>query len=255
MRVMRTISVVLVLSIVAALVVLLPGAGAQEAATPSEAATPAGPVLLAPSEAAQVAAQWIGISQPAAAVSAIMVEGDQTPFVHALLEGHKCYLVTFSGVNIPLPWGEDGGEIMAAIHGLNALVDAQSKQVLRVWSTEWLDPPSSRRAIRDVEGKIGLLNGERWSGLPTTPPKVTLLQALRDPERRITTYMEQLDAYYVTSTCEGATTSDDTWQIIIHQQTPLWGSLPEQLTPYPIYGWRLVVSGQTGAQFTSSSVY
>ena len=234
------------------------------------------PSTISDQEAIRIAAQGIGLtdlSRLTVTATRVVLTGDQTPFVHALMEGRRCYLVVFSGVEIRVPWGVEDEKVVSAIHGLEALVDAGSAQLLRVWSSEWLNPPSMRRAVAEVELAIRSLDEERWVGIPTAPPKVTLLTALYDREYREATYMEQLDAYYVTSEKVEAWIDEnapdgpvyhselrtrDTWQIILRSQVPFIPSstpVGEQTEPYPIFGWRLAYDAQTAECVEASTVY
>jgi hypothetical protein len=228
------------------------------------------PPLTSEAAAVRTASQWIGLPdspRPVVTIARVVVKGDRTPFLHDLIEGRTCYQVTFTGLTIRLPWGENDQEITSAIHGLTALVDARSGQVLRVRSVARLNAPSDRRTAAEVEGRISLLNEERWTGLPTAPPKVSLLKALYDREGRIATYMEQLDAYYVisvtgpTSVNEetgqvlGGPETRDTWQITLHRHVPFGPFSPAEQEKPLIYGWREVVDGQSGEHIESSNVY
>jgi hypothetical protein len=244
-----------------AVVVALAGVGASS--------TAAGSVLSA-DDAVRVAAEYLGLAPGAATAGAatagaptvsaatvgverVVLQGGGTPFLQ--LDGRACYSVRFGGLDIRVPWGTGGMEVVLPIHELNALVD-DSGLLLRAWSTEWLDPPTMKSDVRQVEANIGRLGYERWEGIPSEPPKVTLLQALYD---RHVAYAEQLDVFYVTRVSkqgDGTWTSQPTWQIVMRSQTPFFpDQMAEQETPYPIYGWRRGIDAQTGEVVVDCSIY
>ncbi len=224
-----------------------------------------------PDAAIRIAAEHIGLTDLDGieiCVRRVIPEGDTTPFLSHLINGRECYAVRFSGLEIKLPLGEEDDEIISAVHGLNALIDAESGKLFRVWSTEWLDPQSMKRSVSESEANINRENGARWMGFPEAPPSVGLLEALYDRSLRLSSLMEQLDAYYVVHESRAApqleTDSQElgeasaeerapivvtraTWQMVVRQQIPfLPHGGPEQVEPYPVYGLRLTVDAETG---------
>jgi hypothetical protein len=217
--------------------------------------------VLTEQAAIQRAACYIGfggsdLGRATVTVERVVPEGDKTPFLSNLVNGRDCYRVRFSGVNINLPWGERDHRV-APFHELNALLDARSGKLLRVWSTKWLDPPTAKRTAAEVEAKYRRFCSERWAGVPDALPTVPLLKALYNP---FESHTEQLDAYYVTRVTEGwngpETVTRPAWELVTYSQTSFSsGQGPEQDTPYPIYGWRIVVDAETGEMLDSSNWY
>lgn len=131
--------------------------------------------------------------------------------------------------------------------------------------------PLPARATQEVEARVGSTGSERWDSLPDRPPKVSLLQALRNDTHRMTSFLEQVDAYYVTSVREGVTgplcqggvvssSAQPTWQIVIARKgEPFFPTLGPPGRPDPpqdpnqVDFWRLVVEGETGKIISSSS--
>jgi hypothetical protein len=227
-------------------------------------------------EAISIAARCIGLGDLAGltvTVERVVPAGDRTPFLSDLVNGRKCYAVRFSGLEIKLPLGDEDEEIIAAIHGLNALIDAESGKLFRVWSTERLDPPSMKRSPAEVADRISRTNDERWLAFPDAPPSVALLRALYHRNWRVASLMEQLDAYYVVSERTETdlvppdtepelrvsyTKTRTTWQIVARQRHPhFWGIAPlaGDTEPFPVYGCRLIVDAETGEALSASNLY
>jgi hypothetical protein len=204
-----------------------------------------------------IAAQYIGLTDLAQlyiTVDRVVPEGDTTPFLSHLVNGRECYVVTFDNVEIRMPWAniETGEEMVIPIRTLKALMDAESGTLLRVWSTEWMDPPTMRRTALEVEQSISQLDEEEWVGFPDSIPSMSLLEAMY--RYVLAASVEQLDAYYVTTNSlkgEGRAT----WQIIARQGEPFSHAGPEQEHPYPVYGFRFTVDGESGEPGYSCSIY
>lgn len=204
------------------------------------------------------AAQYIGLTDLEGletSVELVVPEGDTTPFLSHLVNGRECYVVTFDKVEIRMPWThvETGEKMVIPIRTLKALMDAESGTLLRVWSLEWLDPPSMRRTAVEIERSISQLDEEEWVGFPDSIPSTSLLEAMY--KCVLAPAIEQLDAYYVTTNSlkgEGRAT----WQMIVRQRMPFGPRQdPEQEAPYPIYGWRTTADGETGEPGYTCSIH
>ncbi|NIM47712.1 MAG: hypothetical protein GTO22_00350 [Gemmatimonadales bacterium] len=248
--------------------------------------------LISDDDAMARAAAYIGVedvSSVTVSLDRLIPEGDRTPFLSSMVNGRRCYIVTFEGLSIPNSVPEPKEEYHH-VHTLNALVDAETGQLLKIWSREWLDPPSMRRTTEQVEFELRW-DGEEWPGFPDELPKISLL-ALLNLTGFPAAHAGQLDAVYVTlhndrphwlvtvldtspiecadeepeapdgMTCGAWYDCDpddpDARCNLVDYDDPRWSLYcdAEQLTKWsPVYGWRMGNDGETGQLYTHSSTY
>jgi hypothetical protein len=237
----------------------------------------AGEGLISDDEAVARAAAYIGVedlSSVTVSLDRVIPEGDRTPFLSSMVNGRRCYIVTFGGVDIPKSEDE-----VHRVHTLNALVDAETGQLLKLWSSEWLDPPTMQRTAAQVEAEIGR-NGEEWQGFPEQLPKISLLELL--DMTGFPPHMQQLDAVYVT-----LHNRRPHWLVTVRDTSPIyrvdeWPELADglrcgisvgchpddadawhgrdfdaerQTIQFPVYGWRMGNDGETGQLYSHSNFY
>jgi len=211
----------------------------------------AGEGLISGDEAVARAAAYIGIadlSDVTVSVDRVVPEGDQTPFLNGMVNDRPCYVVTLDGVDIRIPWGSEEERVLP-VRTLNALLDARTGQLLKLWSGEWLDPPSMRRPAAEVEDELRNYGGEEWQGFPEQLPKISFLELLY--MTRFPSHMQQLDAVYVVRN------GRPTWLVTVFDTSPIetCRERPEQAEPFPVYGWRMGNDGETGELYIHSTVY
>jgi len=242
MRRFRLLGLMILLSGVALLAVALAG-GAAPTTTPA----------MTTYQAITTARAVLGLTDMtgvAASATRITMKGDRSPFVHNEIGGKVCYLVAFDNVQIKMPDGEGEAaeQRTVPIHDFRVAVEASTGKVLRIWSAEWLDPPTARRSIAEIEAKLDCNSHERWDGIATTVPKVPLLEAMRRND--VGLGVEQLDVWYVMY--KGA----PTWIVLARSQ--IGGTAMdrrEQTDPYPIYGWRTGINADTGRPVFAGNIY
>jgi hypothetical protein len=211
-------------------------------------------------QAVDIAASYLGLGDLSGldiVADRVTPTGDNTPILHELINGRKCWVVSFGGLKLS-EVVDDTTYDNPFISRLNVLLDAESGQLLKAWSTEWLDPPTAWRTAAEADAIVDGVN-EEWHGLPDTLPKVGLLQALSESAHL--PRAEQLDVVYVSAsylTVDGWLEAHPTWMITTRASRlllPANWSTPEQLEPYPIYGRREVIDGETGASHFSTGQY
>jgi hypothetical protein len=214
-------------------------------------------------EALRLAGRYIGLAKPHRIrheVTFVRLDKVTTPRLRLLVNGHRCWEVSFHGVEVFGYRNINARRVRVVnpyIHNLNALIDAESGQLIWVWSGERLvESAVPRPDVARLETPVGEHGGESWDGLPSEPPKVSFLEAVA--RTRASRTAEQLDAVYLlASYCNGneTLTRHPTWMIAAHTRLGPVGhnQPPEQEVPDPVYGWREAIDAETGAsQFGST---
>ncbi len=205
------------------------------------------------------AREYLGLpAKYAGATSAttLVVQADNTPFLHDQVVGKLCWRVTFEGVDVVTP-AREGPVKNEAVRGFSVLLDAASGKLFRVSSIGPLSEVAAKRAPEVSEEVIGRAF-EEWTGFPEAMPKVSLLEALRNVMEA--GGAEQIDAWHVAASYDGNNGHCDrcpTWMIVMRSTRPFEGAQkPEQPGPPPIFGFRVAIDATTGeSMFGTPNMY